>query len=85
MSGDSEQEILARILKYASAIDEDEKCGHVVTADMQLKVCPSDSKALQNIATKLKQVYDLSWPAEITTLGTIRQAANYIFQNKTQG
>jgi hypothetical protein len=85
MSGDSEQDILARILKYASAIDEDDKCGNVVTADMQLKVCPSDSKALENIATKLKQIYDVPWPTEMGTLGTIREAARYIFTKKRQG
>lgn len=85
MSGDNEKQILDRILKYASAIDEKDKCGNVVTADMQLKVCPDDSKALKNIADKLEQHYDVRWPADIATLGTIKQAARYIFDNKQDG
>jgi hypothetical protein len=81
--GASKADILKELLNLASQIPAAEKCVDA-KADTDLNVCPSDSRALKNIADKLSAKYGLTFPTDVRSLGTIEDASEWIFDNKEQ-
>jgi len=76
------EDVLADIYRHAKATQRNaaEKCVELKD-DADLKVCPDNSAALRSVADAISATYDVTFPSDVRTLGTIRQAAEYVVEN----
>jgi hypothetical protein len=76
------EDVLTEILRLAKAAQRNaaEKCVEL-KAGADLTVCPEKSQALQDVADAISARYDVTFPADLRTLGTIDEAAQYVVDN----
>jgi hypothetical protein len=76
------EDVLSEILRLAKATQRNaaEKCVEL-KADADLKICPDNSQALQGVADAISAKYDVTFPNDLRTLGTIDEAAQYVVDN----
>lgn len=76
----TEAEVLQEIIKYAKQVPEAQRCNLKPVAEADLKICPSGSPALEDIANRLSTRYDVTFPKDLRELGTLAEAAHYIVE-----
>jgi hypothetical protein len=81
----TKNDVLKEVLRLAKAKqgEEKEKCVEL-TASTDLKVLPGEGKkaALQAVADQLTKKYNVTFPNELTSLGTIDDVAEYIISQQ---
>ncbi len=76
------EDVLASIYRHGQATQRNAaaKCVEL-KADADLNVCPDNSAALRAVADAISAEYDVTFPSDLRTLGTIGEAAQYVVDN----